>query len=222
MRNTPEFPQVANWQPIINVRESFPSFTIEHIINYFIERKACDNKSNKEYNNLNSKAYGLFKHAHVQKIEVALDENSNMIHVECECLPEIKKNLKYKVCLSMSKYKGEEIVFASCDPCPAGKAPLASYKHVSALCYAFEEFIRSGNGYKDYETCNARPQSWNQPRKRKLESTSVYEIDFSKKVYMEKNQRNQESFMIPDYRHTENLKHQQQIKLCLITLIKFP
>ena len=43
LRNTPEFPQVANWQPIINVRESFPSFTIEHMITYFIERvQQCD------------------------------------------------------------------------------------------------------------------------------------------------------------------------------------
>ena len=184
-KNPPEFPQAANWQPILQVRENFPLFTIENIMNYFIERKACDNKGNKDYKNLNSKAFGLFKHGHVQKIEVALDEDANLFHIKCECLPEMKKNLKYKICLSVAKSgKGAgEITFASCNPCPAGKAPFASCKHIAAICYALEEFVRTGSSNRDYQTCTGRLQTWNQPRKRKLDSSSVYEIDFSKKVY---------------------------------------
>jgi hypothetical protein len=134
---------------------------------------------------LNSKAFGLFKHGHVQKLEVALDEDANMCHIKCECLPEMKKNLKYKICISMTK-SGEgagEITFAMCNPCPAGKGPFASCKHVAAVCYALEEFVRTGSNNRDYQTCTSRLQTWNQPRKRKLDSSSVYEIDFSKKVY---------------------------------------
>ena len=50
---------------------AFPPFTIENMTNYFIKRKSGDNEGNKDYKNLNSKAFGLFKHGHVQMIEVA-------------------------------------------------------------------------------------------------------------------------------------------------------
>ena len=47
------------------------------------------------FKNLNSKAFsGLFKHGHVPIIEVATSENGDVIR--CECLPEMKTNLKYK------------------------------------------------------------------------------------------------------------------------------
>jgi hypothetical protein len=183
--NPPEFPQAANWQPIFQVREKFPMFTIENIMTYFLKRKAGDNKENNDYKNLSSLAFGLFKHGHVQKIEVTIDEDANMIHIKCECLPEMKKNIKYQLCLSMVKSGNGtgDITFASCSPCPAGKAPYASCKHIAALCYALEEFVRIGKSDRDYQTCTSRLQTWNQPRKRKLDSSSVYEIDFSKKVY---------------------------------------
>ena len=94
-------------------------------------------------------------------------------------LPEMKKNIKHQVKLSITN-SGEK-VFASC-PCPAGKGPLASCKHTAAACYALEEFSRL-KSTRDLETCTSRLQTWNQPRKRKLDPQSVYDIDFSKKAY---------------------------------------
>ena len=89
--NTPyEFPQAANWCPIQSAE--FPPFTIENMMNYFIERKSGDNEGNKDYKNLNSKAFGLFRRGHVQNIEVGTSENGDMIHIKGECLPEMKKN----------------------------------------------------------------------------------------------------------------------------------
>ena len=41
-----------------------------------------------------------------------------------------------------------------------------------------------------FETCTSRLQTWNQPRKRKLDSQSVYEIDFSKKIYRREERNN--------------------------------
>ena len=163
---------VANWEPLLKTKDSFPSFTIENIMNYFIERTAGDHEGNRDYKNLNNKAFGLFKHGHVQGIEVALDERANLLHVRCVCLPEMKKNLKYNMRLSLatSEKNSGEITFASCDPCPAGKAPFASCKHIAALCYALEEFVRIGASNREFLTC-------------KLDARSVYEIDFSKKVY---------------------------------------
>ena len=49
VKKTPDFPQAANWQPILQARTNFPLFTIESMMNYFIERKAIDNKENKDY-----------------------------------------------------------------------------------------------------------------------------------------------------------------------------
>jgi len=47
---------------------------------------------------------------------------------------------------------------------------------------ALEEFVRLECA-REFETCTSRLQTWNQPRKRKLDSQLVYEIDFSKKSY---------------------------------------
>ena len=55
----------------------------------------------------------------------------------------MKKNLKYNVKLSLCN-NGEydyEITFVSCT-CPAGKGSRSSCKHIAALCYALEEFVR--------------------------------------------------------------------------------
>ena len=74
-----------------------------------------------------------------------------------------------------------EIVFASC-PCPAGKGPLASCKHTALACYALEESSRL-KSTRDLETCNSRLQTWNQPRKRKLDPQCVNDINFAQKAY---------------------------------------
>ena len=94
-------------------------------------------------------------------IEVALDERANLLHVRCVCLPEMKKNLKYNMRLSLatSEKNSGEITFASCDPCLAGKAPFASCKHIAALCYALEEFVRIGASNREFLTCTDRLQT---------------------------------------------------------------
>jgi len=158
-------------------------------VSYFIDRKAKDNESNKDYKNVSSKAFGLFRHGHIQKLEIARDDDEK-VHFRCHCLPEIKKSLKYNVKLSLcnnDEHEGE-ITFASC-ACPAGKGPRGSWKHVAALCYALEEFVRLKCA-REFETCNSGLQTWNQPRKRKLYSQSVYEIDFSKKSYKREERSN--------------------------------
>ena len=53
-----------------------------------------------------------------------------------------------------------EIFYSSC-PCPAGKGPLGSCKHIPALCYALEEFNRLKCTRK-FDTCPSRLQTWNQ------------------------------------------------------------
>ena len=157
--------------------------------------------------NLNSKAFGLFRHGHVQNIDVATGENGYMIHIKGECLLEMKKNLKYKLNVNMinSGEQAGDITYACCSPCPAGKGPIASCKHLAALCFALEEFVRLKKS-RDFATCHDRLQTWNHPRRQKLEPRSVYEIDFSKKIYCKENAGDRKILhdpRLPVYRDTE-------------------
>ena len=167
---------------LVDAKDDVPTFSIQNIVSYFVESKARDNESNKDHKNISSKAIGLFQHGHIQKLEIIRDDDEKA-HFRCDCLPEImlNKNLKFKVKLSLCNY-GEhksEIVFASC-ACPAGKGSRGNCKHIVTLCYALEEFVRL-MCTRDFETCASKLQTWNQPRKRKFDSQSVYEIDFLKK-----------------------------------------
>ena len=89
-------------------------------------------------------------------------------------------NVKLSLC-NDGEHEGD-IAFASC-PCPAGKGPRGSCKRIAARCYAIEELVRLSWCTTEFETCTSRLQTCNQPRKRKLDSQSVYEFNFSKKIY---------------------------------------
>ena len=144
-----DFRESAQWVPLVDAKDEVPTFNMQNIVSYFIERKAKDNESNKDYKNLiSSKAFGLFRHGHIQKLEIAREDD-----FRCGCLPEMKKNLKYKVKLSVCNNveHESEIRFASC-ACPAGKGPRGSCKHIAALCYALEEFVRL-KCTREFETC---------------------------------------------------------------------
>jgi len=75
-------------------------------MNHFIKRKSEDNEGNKDYKNLNlnSKAFGLFRHGHVQNIEVATIENGDVIHIK----------YKLNVTLINSRERAGEITYACC------------------------------------------------------------------------------------------------------------
>ena len=57
--------------------------------------------------------------------------------------------------------------------------PHGSCKHISALCYALEEFSRIKQ-VRSPESCTSQLQRWNQPRKRKLDACDVSDISFVK------------------------------------------
>ena len=90
--------------PLRDTKDSVPAFDMQKVISYFIERKAKDNEANKDYKNVSNKAFGLFRHGHIQKIELAYD--SDKVHFRCDCLPGIKKTLTYKLKLSLASRKG--------------------------------------------------------------------------------------------------------------------
>ena len=55
-----DFLGAADWLPLAKAKADVPKFTMQHMLSYFIDRKATDSKSNKDYKNICSKAFGLF------------------------------------------------------------------------------------------------------------------------------------------------------------------
>ena len=164
---------------------TIPQFTIGCITNYFISRLAADGLPTNDFKDLNSHAYPLFKAGHIQSIFVAKEADNYMI--KCICLPEMKKDILYKINFMMDS--NGEIISATCG-CPAGVGPTASCKHISALCYALEEFCRIKE-LRSPRSCTSELQKWNQPRKRKLDACAVDEITFVKHEYGKKKKQPQ-------------------------------
>ena len=105
-------------------------------------------------------------------------QHNNYI-ISCVCLPEMKKDILYNIKLTIDS--SGEVLTASCG-CPAGAGPKGSCKHISALCYALEEYCRIKE-LRSPHSCTSQLQKWNQPRKRRLESRSVEDISFVKYEY---------------------------------------
>ena len=152
-------------------------FTIGNITTYFVSRIASDGKKANDYKNLNSRAYALYKAGHIQSIMVL--HMNNLYYVKCACLPEMKKDIVYRIELVLDR--SGDIMGAGCG-CPAGGKPYGSCKHISALCYALEEYSRIKE-IRQPDACTSRLQEWNQPRKRRLDSREVEEIAFVKEEY---------------------------------------
>ena len=95
------------------------------------------------------------------------------------CLPEMRKDREYKIQMVLSP--SAEILYAE-DGCPAGRGPTGRCKHIAAFCYALEEFVRLGFT-RPFLSCTSRLQTWNQPRKKKLDSKNIYEISFERAEY---------------------------------------
>ena len=66
--------------------------------------------------------------------------------------------------------------------CVAGRGPTGSCKHTGAMCYALVDFCCISQP-RDHVSCTSRLQTWNQPRKRTLDTADVGEIKFVKMEY---------------------------------------
>ena len=170
-------PDNSKWTLITEKPTSVPHFSMSNIIDYFVLRKACDKESTNDFKNLLGKSYPLFKCGHVQSIKFhdGPDSDPDKTYLCCKCLPEMKKNVEYKLKIVLRKSDGK-ILYASCG-CIAGKGPNGSCKHIGSFCYAIEEFVELGFS-RGYVSCTSKLQEWNKPRAKKLKPRSIYEISF--------------------------------------------
>ena len=170
-----------SWKLIDEDINVLPEFTIENVLQYFIYRKENDGLERQDWKNFNSGGFKLFKEGHIQKVYVS-DSTMN-VYVKATCLPEMKKDRTYSLFLTIEK-SSINVSSAKCS-CPAGKGPHGSCKHLAALCFAIEDFVKTRNiaFEQGEEACTSVLQKWNQPRKRRLESKKVEDITFSSLPY---------------------------------------
>ena len=161
--------------------EAMPQFTIENVIDYLINRKENDCMRAEDWKSFKAGGYKLFKEGHVQKIMIT--QHDSVFGITCSCLPEMKKDRVYKIKINLLT-NSSEVCLAECS-CPAGRGPHGSCKHIAATLFALENFntIREEIQDDDTITCTSKLQTWNQPRKRRLDSQPVNEISFKVEHY---------------------------------------
>ena len=155
-------------------------FTHGHMIAYFVSRRVSDSLPASDIKSISEHAYGLCERGHVQKIEVINTRSSPAVYIRANCFPEMKKDRTYKIQLQLER-DTLHISGAECG-CPAGRGPVASCKHIGALCYVLEKFGRLKE-IPDYRTCTDQLQVWNQPRPKRLNPVPVQELKFQKLKY---------------------------------------
>ena len=117
---------------------------------------------------------------------------------------EERQNL-YRIELTLDN--SGDIVSASC-VCPAGTKPFGSCKHISALCYALEEYSRIKK-IRQPDACTSRLQEWNRPLKRRLQPQEVEEIAFIKEEYGKNKQPSLSMVYDPrpvEFQHTTSIE----------------
>ena len=179
----PQDPQA--WQDIkvaYQSRSQVPSFSHGQMITYFVSRTVSDGLPAGDFKAMNIKAKRIFDCGHIQNIQVCTSVSS-CVWLRADCLPEMKKNITYKIILALSENL-YDIESAKCG-CKAGKGPKASCKHIGAMCYAFAEFCKSGK-LTDFLTCTEKLQEWNKPRPKKVEILPVVELTARRQEILKK------------------------------------
>ena len=167
-------PDTSDWVDIkqfYTSPDTVPNFTNAQIVSYFVTRQVCDTCLCGDFKAINKSAMNLFHCGHLQQVEVF--NTHDTLWLRAYCLPEMKKDITYKVELSILNGKWE--ISGTICRCPAGKGPAATCKHIGALCYLFQSFCENGT-MPEFFTCTQRLQEWSQSRARKLDARPVTDL----------------------------------------------
>ena len=164
------------WVKVTDEPLKMCDFTTESLVDYFVYSRETDGLQRQDWKSLNAGGFKLFAEGHVQ--DVYINTRDDDCKVKAVCLPEMKKDHLYSVFLTIG-ITSCNVKKAECS-CPAGHGPLGSCKHIAALCFCLEDFVKSRRAILDAgeEACTSMLQKWNQPRKRRLDSKKAEDISF--------------------------------------------
>ena len=140
-----------------------------------------------DWKNFKTGGYKLFKEGHVQNIMVS--QQGSISGIKCNCLPEMKKDHEYKLEIDIAT-TGSDVCHAQCNY-PTDRSLHGSCKRNAAILFALEIFYST---YKEIQassndndvSCTSKLQTWNQPKKRRLESKCSSDIAFRVEDYYHK------------------------------------
>ena len=169
-----------------------PQFNTSHIVAYFVTRTVSDCLPAADFKSVNKSAENLFRCGHVQSIQVCTTETH--LYVRANCLPEMKKDRVYRVCMALT-IDGHDLVHAECG-CPAGRGPHGSCKHICAMCWWTSVDL---SGYLiSVPVQTMQLQQWNQPRGRSVDFIPVDKLGASRRELLPQKDRTYGSLMIFD------------------------
>ena len=179
---------------LIDHPEYVPVFTTENVLDYMINRKENDCMQAEDWKSFNVGGFKLFKEGHVQNIMI--NQQGLVFGVKCRCLPEMKKDKFYNINLKISA-DNSSVTLAECS-CPAGKGPHGSCKYIAAVLFALDRFYAYyEEGKKEDEiTCTSKLHTWNQPRKRCLDSKAANKMSFKVESYLHTSCGKSKDFLI--------------------------
>lgn len=163
------------WDPIKDcllqgrMPQNLTKFSNDWLLEYFVEVKD-------DVRALKGDSFQMFMRGHVQNIEVREDKVAKKSLIRAEVLPSMRTDRKYKALVILNETK---ICQTSCN-CPSGMGPLASCKHLAALCYACEDFVKCFSRAEMDEACTERLNQWNRPKPKKTEPIPTYELPLEK------------------------------------------
>ena len=126
------------------------------------------------------KAYRFFQDGHVQNIRYhPMPSLPDYVCIGASVLPSMKKGKMYSVRVVLSK-KTAHVERAIC-VCPAGLSGCCN--HVTATLYCIQDYFHLKINEEDEKGCTEKRQTWNQPKKKKVDARPTNLVTLTKKVY---------------------------------------
>ena len=126
------------------------------------------------------KAYRFFQDGHVQNIRFhPMPDQLDYVCIGATVLPSMKKDKIYNVYIVLSQ-RTAHVEKAFC-VCPAGLSGCCN--HVTATLYCIEDYFHLKLNEDAEKGCTEKLQTWNQPRKKKVDARPIKLVTLMKKVY---------------------------------------
>ena len=126
------------------------------------------------------KAYRFFQDGHVQNVRYhPMPSQPGYVCIGASVLPSMKKGKMYSVRVVLSDNTAR-VAKAIC-VCPAGLSGCCN--HVTATLYCVQDYFHLKINEEDQKGCTEKRQTWNRPKKKKVDARPTNLVILTKKVY---------------------------------------
>jgi len=127
----PESDEFVDIKQFYTCPDTVPNFTNAQIVSCFVTQQVCDTCLCGDFKAINKSAMYLFRCGHLQQVEIY--NSQDRLWLQAYCLPEMKKDITYKVEMSILPRKYLEV---SVNVLLGKVLQLRTCKHIGALWYS--------------------------------------------------------------------------------------